>query len=270
MMLCANVLTPETAVVQDMLAYCGSLPEVLPRLREMGYRGVELITVDPKTLDPVRLDGLLSANDMKVVAINTGRLCGELGMTISNPDPVARERALMRTREVIDFAAYWAIPINMGILRGAYLSGVSREETYRLTVEALGSLCEYAAPCKVDIAIETVCFMQCNFLNTLAESRALIQDVGSPALGVMYDLFQMYIEERDIYQAIAEFMPLCRHVHFADSNRRAPGEGAMDYPKLVSSLKEAGYSGPVSVEIRPLPDQDAAARAAAEYVLPLL
>lgn len=270
MILCANVLTPETKAVPDMLAYTGPLEKVLPRLKDLGYGGVEFITVDPKSVDVSRLDRLLAEHGLAAAAVNTGRICGELGLNLGDPDAAVRGKALARMRDAVDFAANWRVPVNVGIVRGNYRADVPRDLTYRLAVESLRALCDHAAERGVPLAIETVCFLQTNFVNTLAEAADLIRDVGHDSLGVMYDLFQMYIEERDLEDAIARYMPLCRHVHFADSNRRAPGEGAMDYVRLVSRLREAGYDGPAAVEIRPVPDQDSAARAAAEHLLPLL
>lgn len=270
MKLCAHVLTPETAVVPGMLAYCGPFNTVLPRLAQLGYRGVELITVDPSALTLSELDAVFRAHGLEVAAVNTGRLCGELGLTLSDPDPDVRQRAIQYTCAIIDFAAHWGVPVNVGILRGRYRQELPPSETERLTAEGLRKLCRHGEKRGVDLAIETVCFLQTNYIHTLEEAAALVRAVGSPRLGVMYDLFQMNIEERDLLGSIRRYMPLCKHVHFADSNRLAPGQGNMDYPALIACLRQAGYDGPVSVELRPEPSQDEAAKAAAEYLLPLL
>lgn len=270
MFLCANVLTHEVPEIPEMWAYTGPLHDVMPRLRDLGYTGLEFITTDPKTLEPSEIDGMMKTYGMRPVGVNTGRLCGELGLTLTNPLRREREAAIRRTMEVIDFAANWGILVNIGILRGRYLDDVPHKKTYHFAVESLRRLCDYAAQRNVPMAIETVCFFQTNFIYTLDEAAALIKDVGSDNLGVMYDLFQMYLEEKDVCEAIIRHMPLCRHVHVADSNRRAPGEGGMDIPRFMRTLKAVGYDGAVSVEIRPLPDQDAAHKAAADFMLPLL
>jgi sugar phosphate isomerase/epimerase len=69
----------------------------------------------------------------------------------------------------------------------------------------------------------------------------------------------MNIEEVSIYESIIEAKDYITHVHFADSNRWAPGYGHLDFQKIVETLKEINYQGYVSAEILPLPDQDSAA-----------
>ena len=268
--LSANVLAPDAQAVPGMLACTGPLEEVFPRLRSMGYEGVELITVDPITLDLAALDRLLAAWNLEMVAVNTGRLCGQMGLTLADPDPEIRREALSRTKEVMDFASHWGAPINMGILRGRFREGVPHEDTMAWMVDGLKELCGYGAARNVPIAIETVCFMQSNTVNTLAQAEELIRRVDSPLLGVMYDIFQMYLEERDLCLTVKEHISRCLHVHFADSNRLAPGRGAIDWGRLLAALRDAGYQGPASIELRPEPDQFTAARQAAETLLPHL
>ncbi|NLD73090.1 MAG: sugar phosphate isomerase/epimerase, partial [Chloroflexi bacterium] len=60
------------------------------------------------------------------------------------------------------------------------------------------------------------------------------------------------------------------YVHFADSNRLAPGQGHLDFPAILAVLGEIGYDGWVTAEILPHPDPDAAARAAIDYLRTLI
>jgi len=76
--------------------------------------------------------------------------------------------------------------------------------------------------------------MQSNFINTLSEAKKLVEDVGYGNISIMYDMFQMNIEEKNIYKSIEQYKNIY-HVHFADSNRRAPGEGGMNYEKITKN-----------------------------------
>jgi sugar phosphate isomerase/epimerase len=73
-------------------------------------------------------------------------------------------------------------------------------------------------------------------------------------------------EDADMHSSFFEAQPYAWHVHFADSNRRWPGNGFTDYGKLVRVLNEAGYNGYVSTEIQPWPDPDSAARLSIEHL----
>jgi len=54
-------------------------------------------------------------------------------------------------------------------------------------------------------------------------------------------------------------------VHFADSNRQAPGQGHINFPELAAVLRKIGYGGYISAEILPVPDSRTAARLAIDY-----
>jgi sugar phosphate isomerase/epimerase len=70
----------------------------------------------------------------------------------------------------------------------------------------------------------------------------------------------MNIEETDVAATLRQVGGLLGHVHFVDSNRRAPGMGHTDFGPIVAALREIGYDGYASAECFPLPDADAAAR----------
>jgi sugar phosphate isomerase/epimerase len=56
------------------------------------------------------------------------------------------------------------------------------------------------------------------------------------------------------------------HVHLGDSNRLPPGQGHLDFPAIVATLREVGYQGYLSAELLPRPNPDAAAEATIAYM----
>jgi hypothetical protein len=85
-----------------------------------------------------------------------------------------------------------------------------------------------------------------------------------------YDLrmkgFHMNIEEANLADALVSASSLVGHVHFADSNRLAPGWGHVDFSKILAALSKIGYDGPFGVEILPKPDDLAAAGQAINHL----
>jgi sugar phosphate isomerase/epimerase len=86
----------------------------------------------------------------------------------------------------------------------------------------------------------------------------------------MPDVFHMNIEDAHIGDALARHAKLVKYIHFADSNRLAPGQGHLDFNDVFQGLEKAGFDGWASIEIFPKPDPDTAARQAAEFILPRL
>ncbi|MGH2626914.1 MAG: TIM barrel protein, partial [Anaerolineales bacterium] len=85
-------------------------------------------------------------------------------------------------------------------------------------------------------------------------------------LGVLADTFHLHREEASLEAALRAAGPHLWHVHVADSNRRPPGEGHLDFARLLSVLQEVGYRGYLSAETLPYPDPEGAARQTVDYL----
>jgi len=48
----------------------------------------------------------------------------------------------------------------------------------------------------------------------------------------------MNIEKKDFHKAIIDSKSLLGYVHIADSNRRLPGDGHIDFSSIVTSFKK--------------------------------
>jgi sugar phosphate isomerase/epimerase len=131
-------------------------------------------------------------------------------------------------------------------------------------------LCDHAATKRVTLMIEPVNRYEIDFVNSVPEGVELIRAVDRPNLKLMPDLFHMNIEDDRIGETLERNIEHVAYVHFADSNRRAPGWGHLDFKEVLNHLKRAAYSGWISVEILPVPDPDTAAKQAADYLRPLL
>jgi sugar phosphate isomerase/epimerase len=86
----------------------------------------------------------------------------------------------------------------------------------------------------------------------------------------MPDVFHMNIEDASIEGSLAAHLDHIGYIHFADSNRHAPGSGHLNFPNIVMLLRSLGYSGYVTAEILPYPTPDEAAARAAAYLRALI
>jgi len=123
---------------------------------------------------------------------------------------------------------------------------------------------EFAKEYNIRLTLGPVNRYESNFINTLNEGVEFIIRVGASNLGLLADTFHMNIEEVSIYDSLIQAKDYITHVHFADSNRWAPGCGHLDFSKIVQTLKKIGYQGFISAEILPFPDPDNCALLTAE------
>ncbi len=100
------------------------------------------------------------------------------------------------------------------------------------------------------MALEPLNRFETNFLNRHDQALMLAEEIAHD-VGVCLDTYHMNQEEPDIYGAIHNAGPKLYDLHVADNNRMAPGQGALDWEKIVATAKEAGYDGALTVEFVP-------------------
>lgn len=144
------------------------------------------------------------------------------------------------------------------------------EQEWAWAVESLKEVHSHAQKEGIRLALEPLNRFETNFLNRADQAMLLAEEVG-PDCGVCLDTFHLNIEEADMLGAIRGARERLVDFHVADNNRMACGMGALDWPKIISTLKEIGYDGAVTVEfVAPLdrtpanPYQNAVAAAEAE------
>jgi sugar phosphate isomerase/epimerase len=235
----------------------------------MGYDGVELALKHAAEVDAGQLTTWLSEAGMEVSCISTGQVYADLGLSFTDVDPVRRANVRRIFTELIDLAAEFGRMVNIGRIRGQ-VGAKSRDEAERLFVEMTWELCTYAATRRVTLLLEPANRYELDFVNNLQEGAALLEKVGLENLKLMPDLFHMNIEDVTIAGELARYKDHVAYVHFADSNRRAPGQGHIDFQEVLDTLKRMGYDGWIAVEILPHPDPDTAARQAIEHLGPLI
>jgi sugar phosphate isomerase/epimerase len=242
----------------------GEWRQALARAAALGYDGVELAVRDPGAVDADALGQEARRAGVAIAALGTGQAYLAEGLSLTADDPEVRRRAVERLRAHLALAARWGAVVIVGLLRGR-LAG-SREVTDRRMREALDAVLPDAERLGVRLAIEPINRYETDYLATVEEVLELVDRVGSPRVGVLADTFHMNIEEVSIEDALRRCGERLFHVHVADSNRRAPGWGHLDFAGIVGVLDAIGYGGYLSAEILPLPDPDQAAAQAVRFL----
>lgn len=266
---CYQVATPDVAISPDVTAFQGKLVDSLDCLSEMGYDGVEFMTLDPHKLDRDKVRQELDKRKMIVSLVCTGEIFGQLGLSYMDKDPAKRKEAVRHSKEIVDFAEMLDSNINIGRIHGMFRHDVDREASYGWLLDSLRELCDYAGPKGVLVALENVTIMQTNCMNTVEETLKTASDVGRDNCRIMMDVFHMNIEEKDMFECIRKYGANTVHVHLSDNNRRYPGNCGLDFERILRAFKEAGYDSSYTTEIFQLPDQLSAAEGAMRHLSPL-
>ena len=254
-------LSPTPANFAPLL-FAGNLNAGMQAAAELGFDGVEFNLLDSEQLDQGEI--LKEVRDLKleVAAFGTGQSYFQDNLSLADTRAKVQNRVRERLRGHIRFASKLGAKVILGSIRGKLdtQSKESQEAGYRIAVDAVRELATYANQFDVLLVIEPINRYETNFLNTIQETLAFINAVGHPNVGLLADTFHMNIEEPSMSDSLKSGRNLLRHVHFADSNRYAPGMGHIDFAELIRSLKEMGYNGYASGEIIPVPDSYVAAK----------
>jgi len=259
-----SIVVSTSSTKFSALAFKENLKESIKKVADLGFDGAELAVRNPKDLKVEDVIKIIKENNLEVPAIGTGQAYGEEGLSFSDPDEAIRKMAVERIKDQIIFASHFNAQVIIGLIRGKFEESVDREKAEEWTIDCLKRCTEFAKEYNIRLTLEPVNRYESNFINTLNEGAEFIKRVGASNLGLLADTFHMNIEEVSIYDSIIQAKDYITHVHFADSNRWAPGCGHIDFKKVIETLKKIDYQGYVSAEILPFPDPNSSARLTAK------
>jgi sugar phosphate isomerase/epimerase len=199
------------------------LETTLRRIKQYGYESIE-ISGEPTQYDVKETRALLKEHGI--------RCWGAVTLTLGERNLAARDEG-QRARSV-DY------------VKSVVPDGTPEEEWGWVT-DATRECFAHAQKKGVRIAVEPLNRFETYLFNRCAQALALA-DAVSPECGVCLDAFHLNIEESDIYDAIRLAGSRLFDFHVADNNRFAAGLGHLDWPKIVSTLKEVGYDGALTNE----------------------
>jgi hydroxypyruvate isomerase len=80
----------------------------------------------------------------------------------------------------------------------------------------------------------------------------LLEQVGSPRVKLLLDIYHVQIEEGNLIEVIHASKDYIGYVHVADvPGRHEPGTGEINFPRVVQALRQVGYEGTVGLEAFP-------------------
>jgi len=177
-------------------------------------------------------------------------------------DPARREQAERAFAAAAELAQrIGARQIN--VLVGRELAGVSRERQLRAVLDALRAFAQEAQERDLRIVLEPLNEVDNPgyLAPTPAAAAALIEQVGSDAVGLLLDVYHVARAGAEPVAAIERHAALIRHVQLSDfPGRGQPGSGSLDIWGLLQRLDASGYSGAVGLEYEPRGTSDASLR----------
>lgn len=246
------------------------LEESIPKAAKYGYDGIELALRDKDQVDVNKIKKLITNYGLEIPVVSTGQVFADLKLWFTSSDKSVRLKAVEVFKGLIEVATEFNAKVNIGRVRGFIADGETYETTVQRFSEVVSQISAYAEKYGVELILEPVNRYEINFINNLDEGTELIDKLHLEKLKLMPDLFHMNIEDKSIEGNLEKYINYISYIHFADSNRLAPGWGHLNFKSIIDTLNKVSYKGWISIEILPKPGPDESAIQAIRYLRKLI
>jgi D-psicose/D-tagatose/L-ribulose 3-epimerase len=228
------------------------LEQTLQRLARLGYASIELAG-EPDQFPIDLTHQLLQKHNIKcwgTVTVMHGK------RNLLAADPQQRRDTIEYMKQVVNMSAELGGQITTIVpgTVGTIIPSSTPENEWKWAVEGLREVAAFAQEKGIKIGLEPLNRFETYFLNRSNQALALADEVGY-GVGVAFDPFHLALEEKDLIAAIHACKSRIIDFHVGDNNRLAPGDGSLDWPKIMKALAEAGYDGGLAVEFMPSIDR---------------
>lgn len=216
-------------------------------LKAQGYDWLEIPVVG-------QADRELAAMRAELDALELGRSASCFMGAEENPiaeEAAVRKAAQLAMRQRIDEAASLGAEILIGGFYQAHkvFSGSApTAQEWAWSAEFLLASADYAKAQGLRLGLEFLNRFETHLINTSADAKRMVDEVGADNLGVLYDTHHANIEDPAPEQAIGGLAESLFHVHLSESHRGTLGRGQVDWDATFAALARANYSGPLVVE----------------------
>jgi D-psicose/D-tagatose/L-ribulose 3-epimerase len=222
------------------------------RAKSAGYDAVEISLVTGPDIDIVTLRAALDRYGLDVYC--------SMGLPqdkdITRPDNSVRRAGIEYLKRCVDTAARLGSPILGGLPYVPWLDFPNAHDLqpYReRSASAMREVATAASNSGITLCTEVINRFETYLFNTVADGLDYLSIVDHPAVKLQLDTYHMNMEEDNLPTAIRQAGSQIGHFHCADSNRKLPGRGHIDWKGIKSALDEVGYRGGLVVETFPNP-----------------
>lgn len=236
--------------------------DALPMIARLNYDAVEFTGEDDSGTDLDNFTEALASYDLKVSGV-TG-MWGNLNMV------AASRRLLSYDAETVKIAKRYVIrcvelcrrlggqEFNICLFTDPCtvipdfshraLSHSDKLKVVNKSIPILRNLSKYAGDHGVLLLLEPLNRYATPYCCTAADALGICKAVDNPSFGILLDTFHMNIEEDSFSRALESTREFLQHMHFADNNRKMPGEGHLNFGSILRALHTINYQRYISFE----------------------
>lgn len=216
------------------------------RAAAAGFDFLEITVLEPDRFDVSGTWAALAAHGIRAT-------CGTAMLPandLSSPDPAVAARGEEHLMKTLEIAAALEAPWLVGLTYGAWAKHPAGPTAAGRAhcVDALGRVAVRAEALGVAIGLEVVNRFENNFINTAAQARALLADIGSRQLHIHLDSYHANLEEGSQREAVDACGDYLGYLHVGESHRGRLGTGSVDFTSLFRAVRAHRFEGPIAYE----------------------
>ncbi|KAI0841938.1 xylose isomerase-like protein [Hypoxylon sp. FL0890] len=221
----------------------------LKRASSLGYASIELAG-EPSRYSVGETKALLKKYDISCWGSVT-IMYGSRDLVAA--DPTQRKATIDYMKNVVDLTAglggeiVTVVPCTVGKLHPT----ASPQEEWEWVVRGVREVALFAGERGIRIALEPLNRFETYLITNISQTLQLIEEAKVSNLGVAFDPFHMNMEEFDLIAALRRCGNKLFDFHLGDNNRLSPGDGSLDWPLIIRTLREIGYKGGLAHEAMP-------------------
>lgn len=233
--------------------------EALKSVKEYGYDGVEMsfhenhihpLRVNKRELKEIKDTCLEEKINIVCIASGADSLLSNepYEPSLIHPDEEGRLKRIDLLKRSIEIANYLNVPV-LNFASGKLKDNISDEQAVEWLCRSIESLLKESGELILTIEPEPGFF-----IGTTDRSVDLIRKVNHPGFRLNLDIGHVYCCEDNFYQAIENSLEYTRHIHIEDIKNKVhhheiPGEGDIDFKRVLEIIKKSGYDHYISVEL---------------------
>ncbi len=237
-----------SACIEMLFAEIDELNQRIPAAAAAGLDGIEFWSHSDKDLEAIA--NACQNTGLPVAAMTVEAPEGMLDYSLADKFAQATEQAIAAAQtvgcKILICTTNIATPIPININRNRAHAGV---------VACLKTAAPLAEEAGVTLVLEPLNILVDHpgyFLTSSREGFQIVEQVGSPAVKLLYDIYHQQITEGNLIATITSNIETIGHFHAADvPGRYEPGTGEINYANVLAAIDEAGYEGFIGLEYKP-------------------
>ncbi|MCL6547539.1 MAG: sugar phosphate isomerase/epimerase [Alicyclobacillus sp.] len=197
-----------------------------------------------------------AARAVRAAGLKVSGLCR--GGMFPAPGAAERARRIEDNRRAIDEAA--ELGAEVLVLVCGPLNGCRIDDARTMVEEGIATIAPYAAERGIKLGIEPlhpVFAADRSVISTLGQANRIVERIARPNVGVVIDVYHVWWDP-DLYEEIRKARGRIFGFHVCDwlfpvenalMSRGMMGDGCAEIERIRRAVEDAGYAGPVEVEI---------------------